>query len=86
MPIFNIEVTDKTAQKLQQVVDELNQQTGDSLTIESWITGMVKDTAIGQELGDSIPDIQKTIDDQNRENLSSAVEVKRQELLSDLDK
>jgi phenylpyruvate tautomerase PptA (4-oxalocrotonate tautomerase family) len=31
MPIFNIEVTDKTAQKLQQVVDELNQQTGDSL-------------------------------------------------------
>ena len=73
MPRFTIDLTDKALARLQTIITETNEQTGQSLTVKQWIDLHLREVAIQRELSSTAQAVSQ-----------AAVAAERDRLLADI--
>ena len=84
MPEFTITLSKATVERLQAVVQQHNQRSGESLTVKQWIVVTLKSTAIQQELGASITSIREQQEQGNQAALEAAIAAEQDRLLGEI--
>ena len=85
MPKYTIELPQKAVTKLQAVVARYNDTVGTSLTVKQWIERHLRELAIAEQLATAIDTVQKEQEQQARDDLQSAINTTRDQLVADLD-
>lgn len=83
---FTITLPNKAVIKLQKIVTKYNENMGTNLTVQEWIILTIKNVAIAQEFNAEVSILQQQYEQKIQNDLNTALEAKRQELLLNLEK
>jgi hypothetical protein len=81
MPAINIDLSGKALASLQEVVEDFNAQTGQTLKLEDWITLHLKELAVAKQLAADSNTYKADVD----QEVGRRVAARRRELLEGLD-
>ena len=84
MPRFTIDLTAAAVQRLQALVTAHNQNTGQALTVQDWLTLLVKERAIADELAATADQLRRQAEADATAALEAAVKAERDRLLATL--
>ena len=84
MPIFPIDITQKTVDKLQLLVDTHNANQGATLTLLAWLELSANERAIATDLQAAVAELQRKANDDASAALQAAVATTRDQLLAAL--
>ncbi len=84
MPRFTIDLTDDAVTRLQALTDAHNKNNGTALTVADWITLLVKERAIGDELSGTADQLRRQAETDATASFEAAVKAERDRLLATL--